>query len=143
MGERLSDQFGYLIATVNKRLEEQLAHQFRAESIPIEQWRVLGALADRNGRTMSGLAADVLVEAPSLTKIIDRMVSEGLVYRAPDTADRRRVLVFLSARGAALHGRLQELAAEQQRAIVDRLGPDGAGNLRALLEAMLADRPGG
>ena len=42
-----------------------------------------------------------------MTKVIDRMVANNLVYRRVDPADRRRVLVFLSARGRAAHRRLR------------------------------------
>ena len=139
--DRLTDQFSHLIATLSRRLEEQLEARFAAEGVPIDQWRVLAALVESNGQTMSGLAAKVLVEAPSLTKVIDRMVSDGLVFRAPDSADRRKVLVFLSARGVAVHNRLNAIAVAQQHDIVARLGTEGAGNLRDLIGLMLSDQP--
>jgi DNA-binding MarR family transcriptional regulator len=93
MSTRMQDQLAYLIASLNRRLEEELAEQLRAEGIPIEQMRILTALTDGAGLPMGDLANIVLVEGPTLTKIVDRMVTSSLVYRSPDAKDRRRILM--------------------------------------------------
>ena len=49
---------------------------------------------------MSVLADAVGSSSATLTRIVDRLVGRGLVYRTADDADRRRVLVQLSQRGA-------------------------------------------
>ncbi len=54
---------------------------------------------------MSEIAEFALMPAPSLTRLIDRMVTDGLVYRTVDARDRRRVLVHLTARGRDLQRR--------------------------------------
>jgi DNA-binding MarR family transcriptional regulator len=82
---------------VTRRLAEELG------DCSVEQWRALTLLADGNGHRMSELAEFVMVPAPSLTRLIDRMVSDNLVYRRVDPHDRRRVLVHLTRRGDALH----------------------------------------
>ncbi len=58
---------------------------------------------------MRDLANVVLVDAASLTKVIDRMVVEALVFRAPDPEDRRKVLICLASKGKALYERLKIL----------------------------------
>jgi DNA-binding MarR family transcriptional regulator len=37
-----------------------------------------------------------MITAATLTKLMDRMVSQGLVYRRADDRDRRRVLAYLA-----------------------------------------------
>ncbi|KWX05440.1 hypothetical protein TH66_02345 [Carbonactinospora thermoautotrophica] len=88
---------------LTRRLGELLAFQ----DTSVHEWRVLGVLADGEGHPMSEIAEAVVVPAPTLTRIIDRMVENNLVYRRIDPIDRRRVLVFCSARGRSLYGRLQ------------------------------------
>ena len=61
---------------------------------------------------MSEIAEFMLMPPPSTTKLIDRLVSTNLVYRRVDPADRRRVLVFLAARGRAAHRRLRPAVEE-------------------------------
>jgi MarR family transcriptional regulator, organic hydroperoxide resistance regulator len=76
------------------------------EGLSIEQWRALTLLSDREGHSMSELAEYAMLPAPSLTRLIDQLVSEALAYRRIDPLDRRRILVFLAKRGVRLHARL-------------------------------------
>ena len=69
------------------------------DGLNLEQWRTLDLLADGDGHSMTEIAGHVMVPAPTLTKIVDRLVESALVYRRPDERDRRRILVFLSDRG--------------------------------------------
>jgi DNA-binding MarR family transcriptional regulator len=55
---------------------------------------------------MTEAAEFAMLPAPTLTKVVDRMVSLNLVYRRPDLRDRRRVLIYSAARGRRLHQRL-------------------------------------
>jgi hypothetical protein len=48
----MEDQLAYLIASVNRRLEEELQESLRPEGIPLEQFRILSALASSEGRSM-------------------------------------------------------------------------------------------
>lgn len=60
---------------------------------------------------MSDLAHRVLITRPTVTRLVDRLVEQGLVERSPDPTDRRAVLVALSPSGrerladaATVHG---------------------------------------
>ncbi|WP_228553933.1 MarR family winged helix-turn-helix transcriptional regulator [Catenulispora pinisilvae] len=58
--------------------------QAQGEGCSIEQWRVLNLLADGQGHTMTEVAKYALLPAPTATKLIDRLVTDNLVYRRPD-----------------------------------------------------------
>src|SRR5438552_3800061 len=102
---RLKDQLGYIIASVNRQLEEELHERLRPAGVPIEQFRILEALSGGDAYPMGELAGHALVEPPTLTKIVDRMVADALVYRTPDPSDRRRVLILIAPAGKALYRR--------------------------------------
>nr|WP_255571967.1 MarR family transcriptional regulator [Celeribacter sp. PS-C1] len=91
-----------LIAQVNRRLESSLSSTLKEKGLSLEHFRILTALAEEDGRTMSDLAAWALVDPPTMTKMVDRLVSAGSVYRAPSPTDRRKVLVFISDHGREL-----------------------------------------
>jgi DNA-binding MarR family transcriptional regulator len=129
----MEHQLAYLIASINRQIEEDLQDRLRPEGISIEWFRVLSALRRCDGQAMRALAAEVLVDATTLTKLIDRMVTEALVYRAPDPHDRRKVLIFLARKGRALADRLTPLVGEQQRQIFANLKGDKAEELKRLL----------
>jgi DNA-binding MarR family transcriptional regulator len=128
-----------------------LAHQFsRAERLlsgrmsalleneqcTLEEWRVLKILSDGQGHIMTEIADFAMLPAPTLTKLMDRMVSAGLVYRRADDQDRRRVLAYLAERGRDLHERASGLLAAAEAELAVRLG--GTGDLSRWL-ARLTD----
>jgi DNA-binding MarR family transcriptional regulator len=135
--KRLTDQLAYIVASVNRQLEEELQERLRPAGVPIEHLRVLEAL-DRGGALpMGALAEQALVEPPTLTKIIDRMVSESLVFRSPDPNDRRRVLILLAPAGKVLCKRLRRVSLEQEERLVRQLPHDKANELRNLLRELI------
>jgi DNA-binding MarR family transcriptional regulator len=98
----ITEHLAYLLAQANREINRQLETRLRSEGVPVEQWRILKVLSDGNGRSMGDLADAALLNHPTLTKTIDRMVSDSLVYRISDPTDRRKVLIFSSDRGKAL-----------------------------------------
>jgi DNA-binding MarR family transcriptional regulator len=133
----LRDQLAYIVASVNRQLEEDLQERLRPEGVPVEHLRVLEVL-DRGGAVPMGeLAAQALVEPPTLTKIIDRMVSDSLVFRSPDPNDRRRVFIHLARAGKVLCRRLRRVSREQEERLVRQLPRDKAKELRALLRDLI------
>jgi DNA-binding MarR family transcriptional regulator len=129
-----------LIRGVNRRLEQMLEAELKPRSISIHQYRVLEALTEQNGLPMGDLATRLLIDGPTLTKIIDRMVESTQVYRAPDPHDRRRVLIFLSQRGAEQFRDIGPVINSIQQKLLNRLGASDATVLTSLLSELLSDR---
>lgn len=128
-----------LLAQAEHRVTRRVECALRAADISSEQWRVLSLLADGTGHPMSEIANFALVPAPTLTKIIDRLIDRTLVYRRVDSEDRRRVLVFLSSRGTDLYRMLGIDVALAEQELVDALGGEDTTRLAELL-TRLVDR---
>jgi DNA-binding MarR family transcriptional regulator len=126
----LMQELAQALSHAERRLVGQLARTFEAEGCTVPQWRILLLLADGRGHPMSEIAEFALIPAPSLTRVVDRMASDGLVHRRADIRDRRRVLVHLTPRGRVLHRRLDELVQREQQARL--LGADAAEARRLL-----------
>ena len=118
----------------------QLAQALEEQGCTVEQWRIILRLADGRPHPMSEIAEFALVPAPSLTRLIDRMVTDGLVYRTVDPGDRRRVLILLTRRGRALHRRLDERVEREQHAVLAGADPGDAERLLGLLDRLVAPR---
>ena len=127
-----------LIRGVNRRLEQVLEAELKPNGVSLHQYRVLEALTERNGLPMGELATRLFVDGPTLTKIIDKMVESAEVYRGPDPHDRRKVLIFLSRRGAAHFEDVGPLITSIQQEISDRLGKSDAAALANLLSELLS-----
>jgi MarR family transcriptional regulator, organic hydroperoxide resistance regulator len=133
----ITEHLAYLLAQANREINRQLEERLGKEGVPVEQWRILKVLSDGNGRSMGELAGAVLLNHPTLTKMIDRMVSDALVYRVQDPNDRRKVLMFSSDRGQALCKRLNSLAVSQEAHIVENYGDKSTSELKRLLESLI------
>jgi DNA-binding MarR family transcriptional regulator len=133
-GPQLDRDIARLLTIVERAVVLRLAEALRAVGATVEEWRVLSLLADGAGHAMTEIAEYALLPAPSLTKVVDRMVSVNLVFRRVDDADRRRVLVLASDRGMAAL-REWNTVAEQQ---YDQVASDLGGEEIALLKVLLA-----
>ena len=133
----ITEHIAYLLAQATRQVHQQLDEGFRHEGVPVEQWRILKLLAEQNGRPMSELTQAALLNHPTLTKMIDRMVSDALVYRRPDPKDGRKVLIFISERGRAMNDRLNKLANLQQAEIVEGYGDRETEELKRLLSQLI------
>ena len=129
----LSEHLAYLLAQANRQIQKQLDDEFSDEGVPVEQWRILSLLSEKNGRSMSDLTRAALLNHPTLTKMIDRMISNALVYRRADPKDGRRVLIFISEHGRAVNERLNRLANQHQAELVEGYGDRQTEALRRLL----------
>jgi DNA-binding MarR family transcriptional regulator len=133
----ITEHLAYLLAQANREINRQLESRLSQEGVPVEQWRILKVLSDGNGHSMGELADAVLLNHPTLTKMIDRMVSDALVYRVQDPDDRRKVLMFSSDRGKILCKRLNSLAMSQEAHIVENYGDKPTSELKRLLESLI------
>ena len=127
-----------LLTAVERRLTAAVAADLDDEGVTVEQWRVLKGLSHREGRSMSDIASSAMLPAPTLTKVVDRLVAENLVHRRSDPFDRRRVLVLLTPRGQALRSRLDEILQQHRFRMEDVLGRSGLEQLTDLLSRLQA-----
>lgn len=103
---RLVDALAVAARVVSRSVQEVLE---REEGVSLDQWRALRSLSRDEGRTMGELAERLQIPAASLTRLVDGLVDNALVYRYAPTTDRRRVEVLLSDAGAAALSRLEDL----------------------------------
>ncbi|GHF15760.1 transcriptional regulator [Streptomyces spiralis] len=125
LSEPSSPDLAHLLSHAERRLGRRLAVVLAEEGCSVEEWRVLSAVADGQGHPMSEIADHALMPAPTLTKLVDRMVAGNLVYRRPDPDDRRRVLLHLTARGRILQQRAAHRVHSDQTRLLDAVGDQG------------------
>jgi MarR family transcriptional regulator, organic hydroperoxide resistance regulator len=118
----LRSHLAYLLSEAEQAVNRGLAEALAVEGTTVEQWRILRALSDGHGHSMGDLALAVLMPHPTLTKAVDRLVDDALVYRRQDEVDRRRVAVFLADRGLAVIRRLDQQAEEHHRRVETAYG---------------------
>jgi DNA-binding MarR family transcriptional regulator len=120
----------YLLTRAERLLARRLSALLDDEGCSLDAWRVITLLADRS-RFMTELSELAFLPPGSLTRLIDHLVEENLVYRRGDDLDRRRIKVHLTARGRRLHQRVDERIAA---GLADVPLEDSLGALVAALE---------
>jgi len=119
---------------------EMRAH--RGPELSVPHFRVLAYLGNNEGASLSEVAEHVGLRLPSMSTLVDGLVTRGLVLRSASVKDRRRVALCLTPRGrstwtaarratqARLAKQLATLSPEQQTTVTDAMGA-----LRALFAA--------
>lgn len=118
---------------VMHRLDAELVTE---HGLPLASYEVLMWLSQAPGRAMKmvDLARVVMLSPSGLTRLLDRLVRDGLVERIPSRSDARVMLAHLTAEGAT---RLRESARTHVRGIREHfLSGLGPAQLAALADAL-------
>lgn len=127
----------YLLAAASHALSSQFHVQVKAHGVKVQNWRVLACLIDRPGLMLTELAQFVLLEQSHLTKIIDQLQAAGLVEKHHDTADRRRIQIYITEQGRALVEPLIDAARAHEQQATEVLTRDEEKNLKAILHKLI------
>lgn len=131
------DYLLYLLAAASDGVSNEFHARVRAHGLRVPEWRILACLSDEDGQMVTQLAALALMEQSRLTKIVDQMADKKFVTRRSDTRDRRRVRVFLTARGRELANQLVAEARGHEAGIIEQITPDRAAALKDVLSTII------
>ncbi len=130
------DDMLFLLAQAHREVQTSLSRVLSAYDLPVEQWRVLTALSDREGLTISALSERVSLNISALSKIVDRMVSRSLVSRRRDSADNRRVIVFITDFGLEIVAQKAPEVDALWSDLTAQLGPEDADAFTRILRRL-------
>lgn len=140
----LEQYLDHLLELAHRRVGADLSRVLARSGLQRDEWRVLEAMADENGRSMGELAQLVSMNHPTLTKLIDRMVAKSWVQRNVDPHDSRRVLVFITDVGLQTASGLHDSVQAHRQSIDQVLGERKSRQLRSMLATLIdeiADPP--
>lgn len=125
-GPAVAEPLTQLLTRAARAVTAQVESVLKPEGLTIDQWLVIEALVSRKGLTMAALASHTTATGPTLTRVVDRLVSTATVYREVDPNDRRKVRVYLSPRGRAAHKRIATKVREIEQAVLERTADPAA-----------------
>jgi DNA-binding MarR family transcriptional regulator len=130
--ERQPPDLMHLLPRAERLLARRLKLILTEEGHTPDGWRVLSLLSDGAGHHMTEIAEHAFLPAATLTKLVDHLVDDNLVYRRVDDLDRRRIRAYLTPRGRRLH---QQVSQRVAASVAELPIADGD---RELLTALLA-----
>lgn len=106
-------RFSILAALSTRAMAGLLAER---SGLTVSGWRALSIIGTHEPLSAGSVAKHSSMDADKVTRAVDRLVARGLVARRADAADRRRVVLTLTAKGRRVYGdidsRRREIDAE-------------------------------
>ena len=95
----MNDSFHYLSMANHMMVQKKLMEQLKDTGLTLGQPKVLDYLKDHDGASQKEIAAGCMIEAGSLTSILNRMEEKGLIERKMLNGNRRTFHIFMTESG--------------------------------------------
>jgi MarR family transcriptional regulator, organic hydroperoxide resistance regulator len=126
----------YLLARASFSISSEFHAQVEAAGFTVSEWRILASLSGVKQRTVGELADIVLAKQPTVTKMVLRMVDQGLVMRTACTQDKRQAWVSLTLKGKKRLTPLLKKAAVHEKSVLSELGEQQSHELKSILQKL-------
>jgi DNA-binding MarR family transcriptional regulator len=132
----------YLVKQVELAVRSHLDELLRPAGLTALQYTALTVLERHPDLSSAQLARNSFVTAQSMADMITILQGRGLIERHRDQADRRRLVVALTADGRALLDRYRAQVAGLEAQMLAGLGAREVASLRRVLHACHANLAG-
>ncbi|MFD0000346.1 MarR family winged helix-turn-helix transcriptional regulator [Nocardia sp. NPDC127526] len=129
----------HMIARVAKAHMTTAAGLLRGEGLTPGPELLLMALWDRDGQSQAELGKALGLDPSTITAKVKTLERDGLITRTPDPNDRRAMIVSLTADGARLRPRVEQLWGELEDATTRGLSERQRTELLRLLRRVEAN----
>ena len=130
--------FPIINGKVSIAINRKLYRNFKKAGLDItpEQWTVLAFLWKQDGVTQQILCDATFKDKPSMTRLIDNLVKQGLVIRHTPATDRRSNLIFLTEKGRKIQERANFAVYETMEFALAGLDETGVEEVKRLLKVI-------
>jgi MarR family transcriptional regulator, organic hydroperoxide resistance regulator len=134
-GRFVDEHLSALLGRASAVISAEFHQDVRRHRMPVPQWRVMAALFEGRGMSLSELSELTLINQPTITRLVQRLEAAGFLRKASDLGDRRAVRVSLTKRGHEKVRELIALAKARQKRILQGLDEE---KLKASLHYLIA-----
>lgn len=127
---------GYLLRDTYRAFTKVLQARISTHGVTIGQWYFLRVLWDEDGLTQRELSQRVGMMEPTTVTALNGMEKRGYVKRVRNADDKRKVNIFLTARGRALRNVLLPHAIDVNIRAVAGVPAEDVETVRRALHAM-------
>lgn len=96
IGKPIDGYICYALAAAHRAVQQSLSARLKKHGLQVEAWRIMELLDHGDRLTMGELAQRGLINPPTLSKMVDRMVSDGMVHRQVAAEDHRQINLLLT-----------------------------------------------
>ena len=131
---------GFLITRIKQvggRAFERILSQKKIDVFNGAQGRILYVLWQDNGVPISELSRQTGLATTTLTSMLDRMETAGLVYRDREDKDRRKIRIYLTEKAKGLEEDYNAVSEEMSRIYYKGFSDQEIEQLESYLERIL------
>ena len=139
-GDLSRDDIGFLLAKATQRWNELLTERFAEAGygdVRPSYGSALLPLYEEDGLRMGELARRARLSKQTMTEMIRRLESDGLVQRRADPSDGRAALIYLTARSRTFEPVVGAVLAELDRLVRQRMSTERMAELKAALRELI------
>ena len=101
----MEDQLCFTVCSTSMAIQRSYKPLLDALGVTYPQYLVMNVLWREDGRTVGDIAEELALEPSTMTPLLKRLETAGLVQRARNPRNERQVLITLTKAGAALRER--------------------------------------
>lgn len=125
---------------VNNFIDAKMHNLFKEKEVTRSQFNVLRTLGDVYPETCNAkhIKENMLVNAPDVTRLLDRLILKGYITRKRNSEKRRQIEVKITTKGLNI---LETIGPEALNAIdfLEKISIKEAKNINKILEKLLED----
>ncbi|HJV38431.1 MAG TPA: MarR family winged helix-turn-helix transcriptional regulator [Geothrix sp.] len=129
----------HMITAVKSRMRQVAGRRLAPYGLTPQQFQLLMAVAERDGRCHGDLARCTWMDKPTATRILRTLQDRGLVRAEGDPAHRRRVLFHLLPEAEALVQELRTFRQSMREGMEQGLDPKDRDRLRDILASVMGN----
>jgi MarR family transcriptional regulator, organic hydroperoxide resistance regulator len=147
MAYSTEDSVSWLLNYAGRLATRRTTNKLQAHGITAPQWVILAQLMEQDGQPLGELGSRALYDGPTMTGIVDRLETGGLVQRRRDSSDRRVINLYLTEQGRDLMVALPPIGRITDEEILQGLSREEAdcfvGTLRRIIARHAGDEDQG
>ncbi|WP_281366443.1 MarR family winged helix-turn-helix transcriptional regulator [Paraliobacillus salinarum] len=132
----LDDCLACITNKSSKLFEEALDNEFRPYHITRSQWTAMYYIYNNERITQKELADKMSIKEPSVVRLIQKMESEGFLYRLESVKDKRIKQLELSPKGEKGYHELLPIAENFKNYVVEGIPEEDLEIFKQVLETM-------
>lgn len=135
----LEDYVLYNLVRTAATYTEEMAKELKRYKLDTMKWRILMLLNDKSPSSVGELARRSVTKMPTLTRVLIRMESEGLIVRQAQKGDKRVVQVTMTPKAAAVLRTVQAIGQKLYERALEDVSESETAALTAVLQRVRAN----
>ncbi|MCM3765936.1 MULTISPECIES: MarR family winged helix-turn-helix transcriptional regulator [Bacillaceae] len=132
-----SHELFHTLHQLSRRLTNKLNEALKPTGLYGSQWAVIFVLKEKSSLTQKELSEYLAVEAPPMTRTIQRLVKQGYVKQVPGQHDKREKRVELTDEALARYPEWERIVKEVNKALLNGLSEEKQKELLQLQKGWL------